>query len=64
MKCPNCGCSNLHAVDTFDTEYVKDSYYDIVEGTCPDCGKSWRWVEVFTFDHYENIEEVKINDHL
>lgn len=64
MKCPNCGCSNLRAVDTLDTEYDSGSYYDSVEGTCPDCGKSWRWIEVFTFDRYEDIEEIKINDHL
>ncbi len=64
MKCPNCGCSNLRAVDTLDTECDGDSYYDFVEGDCPDCHKLWRWVEVFTFDRYENIEEIKINDHL
>lgn len=40
MKCPNCGCSYLRAVDTLDTEYDSGSYYDTVEGTCPDCGKS------------------------
>lgn len=64
MKCPNCGCSNLHAINTIDIEYYKGAYYDSVEGTCPDCGKSWYWDEVFTFDHCENIEEKKINDHL
>ena len=21
MKCPNCGCSNLRAIDTLDWEY-------------------------------------------
>lgn len=64
MKCPNCGCSDLRAVDTLDTEFFNDAYHDVVEGTCPDCGKSWQWVEVFTFDHYENIEEIETNDHL
>lgn len=63
MKCPNCG-SMIYAVETLDTEYDCGSYYDTVEGTCPDCGKSWRWVEVFTFDHYEDIEGIEINDHL
>ena len=64
MKCPNCGYSNLRAVDTLDTEYDSDSYYDVVEGTCPECDKSWRQVEVFTFDHYEDIEGLEIDDHL
>lgn len=63
MKCPNCG-NYIHAVDTLDTEYDDGSYYDVVVGTCPDCGKSWRWAEVFTFDHYENVEEIKIDDRL
>ena len=63
MKCPNCG-GIVRAVDTLDSEWGCDKYYDTVEGTCPDCGKSWRWVEVFTFDHYENIEGIEINDHL
>lgn len=63
MRCPNCGCFDVHAVDTLDTDYYCASYYDVVEGTCPVCGKSWRWIEVFTFDHYEQIEEIKENDH-
>lgn len=64
MKCPNCGCSNLRAIDTLDSDYYGNFYQDVVEGTCPDCGKSWRWIEVFTFDHCENIEEINENDHL
>ena len=63
MKCPNCG-GVVHAVDTLDTEYYNGSYYDTVEGTCPDCGVSWQWVEVFTFDHVEDVIPIKINDHL
>ena len=64
MRCPFCGCLDLRAVDTLDTEYFNNSYHDVVEGTYPDCGISWRWVEVYTFDHYEYIEEIKTNDHL
>ena len=54
MKCPNCG-NEIYAIDTLDSDCSGDSYFDYVEGTCPNCGKSWRWIEVFTFDHYENI---------
>ena len=64
MKCPNCGCFNLHAFEVLETDYDHGAYRDTVEGTCPDCGKSWRWVEVFTFDHCEDIEEIKNDDHL
>lgn len=63
MKCPICD-GIVHAVDTLDTEYFNGSYYDIVEGTCPDCGKSWQWVEVFTFDHAEDIRPINVDDHL
>lgn len=64
MRCPFCGCLDLRAVDTLDTEYFNDSYHDVVKGTCPDCGKSWRWIEVFSFDREINIEPIDSNDHL
>lgn len=63
MTCPNCK-NEVYAVDTVDTEYLGNSYYDTVEGVCQTCGKIWRWIEVFTFDHVENIEEIEENDHL
>ena len=63
MKCPNCG-SMVFAVDTLDSEYFNGNYYDVVEGTCPNCGKSYKWTEVFTFERCEDIEEIKENDHL
>ena len=64
MKCPNCGCSDLRAVDTLDSEWDCGKYYDTVEGTCPDCGKSWRWIEVYTFEREMNIEPIDSDDHL
>lgn len=63
MKCPNCG-GTVRAVDTLDSEWELGRYYDTVEGTCPDCGKSWRWVEVYTFDHVADIKPINVNDHL
>ncbi len=63
MKCPNCG-NEVYAVDTLDSEYFNGTYYDTVEGTCPNCGKSYRWTEVYTFERCEDIEEIKENDHL
>ena len=63
MKCPNCG-EFVRAVDTLDTEWCYNAYYDQVEGTCPSCGRSYRWVEVYTFERYENIHEINPNDHL
>ena len=65
MKCPNCGKIILE-VNILDSDFYNDHCFDSVEGTCPNCGKSWRWIEIFTFtfDHYEDIEEINENDHL
>lgn len=63
MKCPNCG-GVVHAVDTLDSEWDNGKYYDTVEGTCPDCGKSWRWIEVYSFERVMNIEPIDSDDHL
>ena len=63
MKCPNCG-DFVRAVDTLDSEWCDNKYYDTVDGACPTCGKVWQWVEVYTFSHCEDIEGVKIDDHL
>ena len=41
MKCPNCG-NEIYAIDTLDNDCSGDSYFDFVEGTCRNCGKSWR----------------------
>lgn len=38
MKCPNCG-NEVYAIDTLDSEWIDNEYYDTVEGTCPKCGK-------------------------
>lgn len=62
MKCPNCG-NEIYESEIFYTDCCDNSYYDRMEGTCSNCGKSWRWIEVFTFDHIEEVEEIKENDH-
>ena len=63
MKCPNCS-GIVREVDTLDSEYFGNKYYDTVEGICSKCGKIWRWKEVYTFDHYEDIEGIEIDGHL
>lgn len=57
MICPNCGETIVNEY-IVDTEYHNCSYYDIVTGTCPNCDKTWQWLEVFTYSHDEEIEEV------
>lgn len=63
MKCPNCG-NEVYAVDTLDSEWIDNEYYDTVEGTCPKCGKIWQWEEVYSFSRDYDIREIKQNDHL
>ena len=63
MKCPNCG-DFVRAVDTLDSQWCYNRYYDSVEGACPTCGKMWRWTEVYTFAHVIDVQEINPNDHL
>ena len=63
MKCPNCS-NEIYETENYYSDYDDNSYYDRMKGTCSNCGKSWHWIEVFTFDHIEQIEEIKENDHL
>lgn len=54
--CPNCG-----------HELIEDESYDIfidisecreyVVGHCENCGKKYRWINIFSFSRVENIEE-------
>ena len=62
MKCPNCN-NEIYAIDTLDSDFYGYAYYDLVEATCPNCGLTWQWKEVFTFDHVEDIRQVNENDH-
>lgn len=63
MKCPNCG-NYVHAVDTLDSEWIDNEYYDTVEGVCDKCGKIWQWEEVYSFNRDYDIREINPNDHL
>lgn len=63
MKCPNCGCFvSAQAIE--DSDWMTDIYFDFVEGTCPKCGKSYAWKEIYKYDHDEDIQEIDPNDHL
>lgn len=57
MKCPVCG-GIVYADDTLDNDWEHDRCYNKVEGTCPDCGRSWLWVEIYTLDHIEDIKPI------
>lgn len=57
MKCPVCG-GIVYADDILDNDWEHDRCYNKVEGTCPDCGRSWLWVEIYTLDHIEDIKPI------
>lgn len=63
MNCPNCD-TYIYDVDSIDTEFESNCYYDSVVGHCHKCGKTYRWVEVFKFDRVENVEEINPDEHL
>lgn len=63
MKCPNCG-NEIYVVDLGDDDWDCGKYYCTAEGTCLNCGKSWRWTEVYSFERSINIEPIESDDHL
>lgn len=58
MNCPNCD-TYISITDVVeDSGWDGTSHYDIVKGSCSKCGKTYQWVEVFTFDHIEDVQEI------
>ena len=56
--CPYCDC-DLYTDDCFDIEYDSGENISHWVGHCPECGKDFRWEEVYLFDRVENLVEVK-----
>ena len=63
MICPNCG-REFYSHETLDTEWFHNKYYDYMIGDCPNCGKRYRWTEVYKFDRVEDVEEVNKVDEI
>lgn len=58
-KCLNCN-SFLDYDELVDESFAEPSLYIAVQsGICPECGKKYRWNEVYVFDHIENFEEME-----
>ena len=55
--CPNCG-HELIGDDTYDYSVDISAFSEYVVGHCENCNKEYRWVNIFTFSHVEDIEEV------
>lgn len=57
FNCPIC--SVPLNVDLYQTEYSNHTYYDYLIGECPQCGRTYSWEEVFSFDHVQNFKMEK-----
>jgi hypothetical protein len=47
MKCPDCNVELI--IDSITPEQVDECYYEDFVGTCPYCGTSWEWSDVYEF---------------
>lgn len=54
--CPHCEC-DLFIDDCFDIEYDSGKNISHLAGHCPECGKNFRWKEVYLFDRIEDLVE-------
>lgn len=55
-KCPHCDIEleDYNHYDCYDTNDITVYY---TTGFCPECGKGYRWEEIYTYNHFENFEE-------
>lgn len=57
MNCPHCQAWVMpDAMGDYDCDGT--TVWIETEGTCPRCGKHWKWFEVYTFSNTTEIEEV------
>lgn len=55
--CPNCG-HELIEDESYDFFIDISECQEYVVGYCEKCRKKYRWINIFSFSHVENIEEV------
>jgi hypothetical protein len=56
LKCPNCD----YDLDGIGDRYGFEGDYSWMTmiGTCPICGRTYRWEEIYAFSRIQNLEEV------
>ena len=54
--CPHCDC-DLFIDDCIDNEYDSGKNISSWIGHCPECGKNFRWKEIYLFDRIEDLVE-------
>lgn len=56
LLCPYCDDVELEITSSGEPEFSSDCYIPLY-ATCPDCGRKFKALEVFTFVGYEELEE-------
>ena len=56
LLCPYCE-TELEVVIAGEAEFPSDCYVPC-RATCPDCGRTYKVLEVYAFVGYEELEEV------
>lgn len=54
--CPHCDY-DLFIDDCIDNEYDSGKNISYWVGHCPECGKNFRWKEIYLFDRIEDLVE-------
>lgn len=55
--CPNCG-NELTKYEGYEIVIGISEHQEYAVGYCENCRKEYRWVNIFSLSHVENIEEV------
>lgn len=55
--CPNCGAT-IEEDCTIDETYDVNSINFTVLGTCPNCGKNYRWTDHYEHTHNDDLEDI------
>lgn len=58
--CPYCNC-DLFVDDGFGLEFYGGKNISHYVGHCPECGKNFRWKEIYLFDRIEDLVEDDTN---
>lgn len=54
--CPNCG-HELIEDESYDIFVDISEFREYVVGHCENCGKEYKWIDIFTFSRVEDLKE-------
>ena len=56
--CSECERELEQDDEVLDLEQVETNIYEKVTGTCPVCGRKYKWFNIYCFHCVEDVEEV------